>query len=538
MSDLDDDLLALAGGADSDYDSSPEPDVTSKKRRITDFEDDDDEGEDGNAENADDEFEQEEIVNPYPLEGKYKDASDRDRLEAMDELTKERILFDRGQEMEKYNERKYLLERMKELKRGLAQKSSSVVSAKSRSKAVNTKEDKLSELRKQRQKRQKKSTDSYDEDEDDDEESDDNLEDDFDDDGYDEEGEVEWGGVLSTQRGISGARKRSTVRATVTDINTIAVGRTVLSKHFYVSDFTDLVIDCYGKINVGMDNRTRQPLYRLVKIMDVVSRPEKSYVLPAGSKCDIYLKVSQNSRQVREFPLGMFSDSPVTNDEFDRYVKELQKADEEIEYVDDVNDKFEQLSHMINRGISDNDVNEMLVRKQKQKAQDLNSLSGYDAVFEKTKLRDQLKIAEQENDFVRVKDLQTRLSKLDQVIVEKTKDKDGSSKTYDSMQKVNERNRKLNLANIRKAEIKNQIQRKSVEQSNDDPFLRLKTVTRIFYQEITEQENQRALADAHKNFLKDLEDRTKNEEKLAASTYRVLGKIDEVIRTIDIDLQI
>lgn len=537
MSDLDDDLLALAGGADSDYGSSLEPDVTSKKRRITDFdEDDDDEGR-GNAEGEDEEEEQEEIVNPYPLEGKYKDVADRDRLEAMDELTKERILFDREQEMEKYNERKYLLERMKELKRGPTQKSSSVVSAKSRSKAVNTKEDKLSELRKQREKRQKKSYDSYEEDEDEDDESEDNLEDDLDDDGYDEDGEVEWGGTLS-RGGVPGIRKRSTARATVTDINTIAVGRTILSKHFYVSDFTDLVIDCYGKINVGGDSRTRQPHYRLVKIIDVVSRPDKSYPLPTGSRCDTYLKVSQNSRQVREFPIGIFSDSPVTGDEYDRYVKELQKADEEIDLVDDVNDKFEQLTHMVNRGISDKDVNEMLSRKQKQKAHDLNSLSGYDAVFEKTKLRDQLKIAEQENDFGKLKDLQARLNKLNKVIVEKTKEKDGSSKAYDSMQKVNERNRKLNLANIRKAEIKNQIQRKQVEQSSDDPFLRLKTVTRIFYQDITEQENQRALADAHKNFLKDLEDRTKNEEKLAASTYRVLGKIDEVIRTIDIDIQI
>lgn len=52
-------------------------------------------------------------MNPYPLEGKYKDEQDREELEAMDEIKREEILFERSQEMDKFKERQYLQQRMK-----------------------------------------------------------------------------------------------------------------------------------------------------------------------------------------------------------------------------------------------------------------------------------------------------------------------------------------------------------------------------------------------------------------------------------------
>ena len=54
------------------------------------------------------------MIDPYPLEGKYKDEADREALDNMDEMEREQILFERMQEMDKYRERKYLQERMKQ----------------------------------------------------------------------------------------------------------------------------------------------------------------------------------------------------------------------------------------------------------------------------------------------------------------------------------------------------------------------------------------------------------------------------------------
>ena len=113
MSDLEDDLLALAGGDDYEsdaasnaskrsnleYESDEDDTVLAKRRKVGseagDYKDDDDDDDDNEAESE----EELELVNPYPLEGKYRDEQDREELEAMDEIKREEILFERSQEM-------------------------------------------------------------------------------------------------------------------------------------------------------------------------------------------------------------------------------------------------------------------------------------------------------------------------------------------------------------------------------------------------------------------------------------------------------
>ena len=116
MSDLEDDLLALAGGEDNTYESDEE--ITSSKRKpivADDYNEDDDEdtvlskrrrvesGDDDDHEpQQGEEFQENELIDPYPLEGKYKDEADREALDNMDEMEREQILFERMQEMDKY----------------------------------------------------------------------------------------------------------------------------------------------------------------------------------------------------------------------------------------------------------------------------------------------------------------------------------------------------------------------------------------------------------------------------------------------------
>ncbi|EGW30085.1 uncharacterized protein SPAPADRAFT_63710 [Spathaspora passalidarum NRRL Y-27907] len=268
----------------------------------------------------------------------------------------------------------------------------------------------------------------------------------------------------------------------------------------------------------------------MVKISDVKSIPEKSYRLN-NSNCDLFLTVSQNRQQTKDFPISVFSDSPISQDEFNRYLDELKKTNESIDYLDDVNDKFEQLQQFFNKGMSDKDINEMLARK--KKLQDQKGISGYDAVATKAKLMDELKIAKQQGHTTKVRDLINRLKNIDSILNEQTNSNAGSD-SYSSMSKINERNRKLNQTNIRKAEIKS----RNIGQVTDDgdPFSRLKTVTRMFYQEIINEENEKALKEA--NYQQLLEEKTKQEEKIASSTYRDLGEMDKLIKGLDLELEV
>ncbi|OBA20668.1 plus-3-domain-containing protein [Metschnikowia bicuspidata var. bicuspidata NRRL YB-4993] len=530
MSDLDDDLLALAG---ADSGSEHEVlDVPSKQHSAEDSAEDGEfdpevdvefgsRGAEDTAQNgADSSDEGAPLANPYPLEGKYRDEADRARLLAMDEVEREQALFERSQEMDRYTEKTYLQQRMRQQKtQGVEPKTRAL----SRKTGVPTaKTDTLSELRKQREQRTRRREDDYEDDDDAGAEDDSEQDAGFSDASADAADGVVWGA------GALQHRPRTYVRATAADINKIRVGRSFLGKFLYYKEFAEAVAHTFGKINVGVDRRTRQPMYRAVQIEEVVLHPHKQYRMGDG-KTDMYLLVSQNNAQKKEFPLSVFSDADITPDEFARYAAELAKLNEEVPYVDDVNEKAEQLHRLMNSGLSNKDIDEMVSRRQKL----LKGITAYDAVYQKSKVLDELKVARQENNTARVKELTAQLNTLEQVLYKDNARSSQSSST--SMSKVNERNRKLNQTNIRKAEVKSSFLRKTTDLSDGDPFSRLKTTTRIFYQELVNEENQKALQDAQANFESRIAEKSEQEAKIASSKYRVLGNFDKLIAQVDID---
>lgn len=542
MSDLDDDLLALAGAgtdeSDADFDDVPlkrvaDSEGSAPKRARTGDSEDSNEAEDDGGDAADDQYEEEEVElkNPYPLEGKYIDEEDRENLLEMDEVQREQILFDRSLEMERYTEKKYLQQRMKQQKQqsaGAGDKKATRSSNRTKQTVGNksSKLDKLSELRKQREQKTRRQTggDDY---EDEDDEDDDEPDEEDEEDAYGYEEEVVWG---STNK--SKYKPRSYERATIEDIKKIQVGRSLLAKHCFYSNFSDVVVDTFGKINLGMDKRTRKPIYRMVQIVDVKSVPEKPYNLPS-TKCDIYLTVSQNRSQKKDFPISIFSDGDISLEEFERYLKELSKTDDDLPYQFDVEEKHEQLQSFLNKGLSDKDVNDMIEKKQKLQG----TMRSFDAVFQKTKLMDELKIAKQRNEPEKVKQLTEKIKLIENMLLSNAAQNETSG-----MSKVNERNRKLNQTNVRKAELKNISElKKALEAKEDtggDPFSRLKTVTRMFYQDLVNQENEKALEDAKRNYENKMAEKSKSESKIASSTYRVLGYMDKLIGEIEIDLDL
>ena len=48
------------------------------------------------------------FANPYPLEGKYKDEEDREKLLKMTEIEREQVLFSRAEEMQRFKEKRDL----------------------------------------------------------------------------------------------------------------------------------------------------------------------------------------------------------------------------------------------------------------------------------------------------------------------------------------------------------------------------------------------------------------------------------------------
>ncbi|KAK7679284.1 hypothetical protein QCA50_017671 [Cerrena zonata] len=481
MSDLDDDLLALAGagseeeeagvsgGSDSDVPlkrkTKPSGGAAKRRKVEEEEEEEEEEGDDDEEEGDDDEGEEEELVNPYPLEGKYKDEEDRENLLDMDEIEREQVLFERSQEMEKYNERKYLLQRAKQQQQQSNQTNKKATRSSNRSKATtgakSSKLDKLSELRKQREQRttgRRRDEDFEDEEDEDLEEEEEEEEDEEDEDeGYGED-EVVWGSGSRNK-----TKTRSYERATFEDIRKI-----------------------------------------------------------------------KNKNQTKEFPINIFSDGEIEREEFDRYVFELLKTNEELPYKEEVEEISQRLNNLMNRSLNDHDINEMIERKQKLQG----NIQGFDAVFQKAKLMDQLKISKQQRQTGDVKKIINKLKEIDEILINQTK-QHNNSKSLNTMSKVNERNRKLNQENIRKAEIKSSQLKKIIDANEGgDPFSRLKTQTKVFYQDLMKQENEKAINEAKMNYDNLIAEKSELESKIATSTYRILGNMDKMIKDIDINIEI
>lgn len=549
MSDLDDDLLALAGADSGSEDNMLDvplkrtrTDTSDRKRGRSSSDDEAGDKEDEEGEEGEDDYELQdgalvqaqsddpvsdedeldvELVNPYPLEGKYRDEADRELLLDMDEIEREQRLFERSQEMDRYNEKKYLQQRLKQQKhQGVEKKTRSSSRNLDRSTSKTSKLDKLSELRKQREKKSRRAEmDNYQEEEEDEKDDDHYDPDEYK--GYDDEGVV-WGS------GKSRFKPKSFEKATVRHLNTVRIGRSFLGKYLYYRDFADVVEKTFGKINVGFDRRTRRPIYRAAQIDQVITHPHKQYKLN-GTNTDVYLLVSQNRDQRKEFPLNVFSDNDITEEEFERYLAELAKTNEQAPYVDEINEKAQQLHNLMNSGLSSKDIDEMVQRKKELDG----GIRSYDAVYQKSKAMDELRVARQENDTAKVNALLEQLKELEAVLYKENERSSQSSSA--SMSKVNERNRKLNSTNIRKAEVKSSVLRKNADATDGDPFSRLKTTTRIFYQDLINEENQKALQNARANFDALMANKDEREAQIASSTYRVLGYFDKLISQVDVE---
>ncbi|OWB65690.1 hypothetical protein B5S30_g1018 [[Candida] boidinii] len=541
MSDLDDDLLALAGSPDEDASGSDyEPEYNAPKSAyVADLAASDDEDDDRD---------------PYPIEGKYKDEQDRARLMEMDEVEREEILFERIQEMEKFRERKYLALRARQSKAERSINESKV----SKGRALRT--SKLTELKKQREKKTKREQrrnrrDDYsDEDEFGEDEDEDDEEDDL---AIDEEEGSDYEDAIDTRRsnkrrredldeeipsGPSGRSKQRDVdldrEANLDDINSrVRVGRTAVGKYLYHDEFVDVIPGTYIRFNIGVDRDTGRQQYRVCKIEEVKRHGGAPYTF-LGKPCDTYLVISQgNSKKTCQ--MVFLSDSPITTDEFENYKKRVTDAGLRFPIKADIDEKFKELRKMSTRELTDEDITRMV---QLRESVSVEGMESGNRVRKLAVLKEQLDVAIENNDTDNISRLEQEIQRLSNASSTKSVNVDAG------MAKVNYRNKRYTETSIRKAEARAVELRKIqllTSNQNADPFSRLRTNPKIFYSADIVDPGSAAASSAA--IAADEEDKTESEKKLDEakvkeelktmlnSKYKTKG-IDSVIKEIDFDL--
>lgn len=537
MSDLEEDLLALAGGAgseseiESDYEPAPAERSSSqeRKRRRVDDDDDDDEEEDDDeddydpeaafaSENEDEEdFEE---VNPYPLEGKYKNEQDKLELEEMPEVERESVLFERSQELQMYQERKLLAQRSHQNKRQLERSSRS---QKVKESARSLKTSKLSELKKQREKKHRRERDDYESESEEEEDPYDLGDEDDDEDGYEpdfqsyDDQEVQW------------ATRQTRKPVAVNDINTIKTSRSVAEKFCFYPGFEDAVIGTYGKVRIS------PTAYRMVRIEGVVQG--KPYQLNDQKvMTNQYFQLYQPGMPKKNFPMNRLSDEPITQQEFDKWKEYIDRAKAEGKSVSaptisEVERKYAELKQFGNLKLDGETFKQYMENRKRFN----NTVAESDVLGTKLKLKQKLSIAQLQGNSNEVKRLSKELGEI-----EKTFNKISNTKIESAPLAaiISEKNRRLNIERVRNAELKDFEKRRTTTQLNSDPFARLTTKARMYYSEANKEETEKAKKDAEQQAVANADKKKKEQESLHTAKYRTLGHLDKMISSIDFKFDI
>ncbi|CCE61674.1 hypothetical protein TPHA_0A06000 [Tetrapisispora phaffii CBS 4417] len=549
MSDIEEDLLALAGVGDSEEEEDvvisstskrgrSNEDSVSKKRHINVGEDDEDDYNPASAGLGDDDDNDDEEEAPFPLEGKYRDERDRDYLESLPEMERETLLFERSQLMQKYKDRMLFRERQRTLKRQRESSENRKVRSSTRSSKVtghsDVKSSKLSQLKKQRE---RKNNHHYsDEDDEDEYEEEENIYEDkyeegseYEDESYDpykrkstyaeesEEEDVKW--ADDTDR-----------ESNVNDFNKIKIGRSFVAKYCFYPGFNDIVKDCYGRVNVGVNKNTNQVMYRMVKIEKVFL--QKPYSM-GNFFTNQYFGVTQGKDR-KVFQMKFFSDGAITQDEYERYVRALESSNLTIPSTYALSNKFKEVDEFVNEPmtvkLTDEVVRNRMIFNKK--------LSGTNAVLEKTVLREKLNFAKQNNSERDIAKYSSQLRNLEKRLMTYEKHHENDQQGAKKLGKLTSKNRKLNMDKIKYGENVKEDRDESFD-IKTDPFSRLKTRTKVYYQEIQEEENEKAKELARQKKMQENKEAIEQKEReLLLAKFRRLGGLESIVHNLDINIKL
>ena len=598
MSDLEEDLLALAG-ADAEEEEEEEEILTGpskrgkrqsdevgiKKRRIGAVSDDEDEDdydpaamgggvqrrhgtredvEGGTGAGDDEDEEEEEEENPFPLEGKYKDEADRERLESLPEMERETELYNRSQIMRKYQERKLFRER----KRGLKQQQQRKLlqeSKRTRSSSRTThntghsdlKASQLSQLKRQRQKKNKGrnrhgsdeeeeygSDDEYREEEEGEEEEEEEEESGIEEDEeYREDDDEEYNpfhrkshrtdlvsGVNESDDQVKWAEEDTNRDAELSDFNKLRIGKSFAAKFCFYPGFNDLVKNCYGRVNVGVDRHTGQSIYRMVKIERVFL--QKPYNM-GKFFTNQYFGVTQGKER-KVFQMRFFSDSLITQQEYERYIRTLDKYYIPKPSAYSLSNKSKELVDFVSEPMTDKRTDEIVRNRMVFN----KKLSGFNSVLEKTVLKEKLKYAQETNNERDVAKYSAQLRGLEKRINMYEKHHENDQTGSRKLGALTSKNKKINIDKMRGAKESTKPDDAAFD-AKSDPFSRLKTRTKIYYQEIQREENEKAKELAHQKQLEeDAAAKAQKERELLLAKFRRLGGLEELVRGLDININI
>lgn len=445
--DLSDELLALAGDSEDQprrrkRTASGQQKSSSKRRKQ---EHDDDYGDDLESE--------EDEANPYPLEGKYADELDRQRLLDMPETEREDILSQRLEEMQRFQD-KVNLDKMLKAQKGDPEVHSHsdpvAKAAKRKHTSIGVTKEKSKGLEQLKEKRRAKQ---------------DNVSrkarTSFDDspvkrrsstassDSSDEEGQFRPGNESRDHPAPKPKKEEKEEPVAIADFHKVRLTREQLGKFCHVSWFQDLVQGAYVRYLIGNDETTGAPVYRVCEIVDLGADLVKPYSFE-NQTTDQVLDL-RHGKDIKQFPMDKVSNGPFTDREIERLMRVCHSEGIKLPSKSRLEKKCQEIQKLTNQRFTDSDITRMMERKAALQQRP----SHVQLLQEKSRLNQARNLARSRRDASEVAELDAKIAELEARNATRPAEED-------QWAKVNERNRRLNLEQTKKTEAIAAAKRKAL----------------------------------------------------------------------------
>ncbi|KAB2110561.1 hypothetical protein AG0111_0g1847 [Alternaria gaisen] len=356
MSDIDDELFALAGGdedADVEEGEASSPAASSPNSLGSDAMDESDS-------DRDDDVPERAADVPYPLEGKYIDEADKRHILGLSQLDREEILGQRAEEMSSANFKAELARRAANVQNDRKRKASSEDADErksSRPKVQPRKNEKLEAYKREREQRGQQRQRN------DDRRSGRRRSSSADRDGgsdvdADGESDVEWDDRVPE-------KAREEVPATLRDFESVRVGRGFFSEVCFHPGFEEAMTGAFGRVGVGQDAQ-RRTLYKMAQIKGFSAG--KPYVFEGkdGKRVatDQYV-IAQHGSVKKDYQFQFLSNQRFSESDLDAYRQSLIEANAKVPTQSYLQRKYDDLKALQNHHWTDADISARIAKSKK-----------------------------------------------------------------------------------------------------------------------------------------------------------------------------
>ncbi|CDO99584.1 unnamed protein product [Coffea canephora] len=254
---------------------------------------------------------------------------------------------------------------------------------------------------------------------------------------------------------------------TYEDIKEITIRRSKLAKWFMEPFFEDLIVGCFVRVGIGKNRYG--PIYRLCVVRNVDgSDPDRLYKLDNKTTYKYLNVVWGNENSAARWQMAMISDSPPAKEEYDQWVREVERSGGRMPSKLEVLEKKEAIQKTNSFVYSAETVKQMLQEKKSATWRPLN------VAAEKDRLRTEMEVAKINNDELEVERIKARLQEL-----EASRQAHEMDKKAIRLAEMNRKNRVENFKNA--SGLKPVNASLKAGEAGYDPFSRRWTRSRNYY---------------------------------------------------------